>query len=536
MGKDDSPKKDSFNAALEDAVDNLFSQYEQSTPSDSGGSSPQEEQAEVAELSLEPSTTLDPSGEPSESFEKIYDLLNQLNQALLTIEWEIDKKTVLNARSLLEQIRAELSLETSPRLTELIDLIDLILKGLADAPHTVPTTGPKAMEKGLAVLREAARQGKKTDENTIPALTDALALLQNSRPTGEGELELSIESIAPEAPTHTPLPSSLIKILTVHEAVLGKITTRIVQLEKLFAQKPGYDKLYSIYTELRQLLEKQTTTIAHAKHGDFRVSSDTASQPQEIDPDIPPKMAMVILQHGSILKKCINRLAPIETLFSKTAGYEKLHTLHLQLRELFQKNIQGLALALTGNYTGAMQSLTAVTTTAPQAAKVTKAAAQCPWDRLVTARWQGKTVAFIPSELACERVASKWTRKNLLSQQRFPLKKLKAWPWSKISPQLQGQLAGQPEGTLKSLLLPVLSHPEPVQNVINISANPVLLILYINGKGGVVLLDNGTTSVNISEQNAWRPVIKQGTLLAGHVDIQGEKIPVITLAECGECG
>ncbi|MCK4426657.1 MAG: hypothetical protein KAV69_07890, partial [Deltaproteobacteria bacterium] len=78
---------------------------------------------------------------------------SQLNQLLLTLEWEVTQTHVVSAKKLVETIRKNPKIEAYKNLHELLDLMAITLEGMADHPEKMPTSGPEALQKGLDTLK-----------------------------------------------------------------------------------------------------------------------------------------------------------------------------------------------------------------------------------------------------------------------------------------------------------------------------------------------------------------------------------------------
>ena len=101
----------------------------------------------------------------------------------------------------------------------------------------------------------------------------------------------------------------------------------------------------------------------------------------------------MVESHLDAITKCIKQVVPLENLFGKTKGYEKLHAVQKRiriqlevLRKQFAKEFESFSLQLS------------LSQPAPAAAQDTK-----PYCKtLLQASWAGQTVAFFPHQMALQ--------------------------------------------------------------------------------------------------------------------------------------
>ena len=499
-------EQDTFLNAIEDAVDNLFTQYEK------------KEAASPAPT--EPDLELEANEEISQAFGKISDLLTELNQALLAIDWEVNQTNVGTARDILANIRKELGKQEDSKPGRMIELMDQVLAAIATAPESVPISGPKALQDGLAALSMLTKQGAAPDATTQSLVESACEELKDSLPQAakaeqsktSKPTDLQLESQEAES---APIPAALFNVIRANLANLEQCINRLAPVENLFNGKPGYEKLQAIYQKLRESMQQQKTIIATALHRDYLAA------PNDLSPSVPAELIQLLQQHLTILGQCKSRIQPLENLFAKKLKFEKLQAIHQKLREQFEDQIDAFTRALQGDYKPTAVSRPAV----PQAT----ADQACPWDNLHLAQWKGKTVALVPEHVAFEKLANRWTAKNLGLLASFPLKRLKAWPWSKLRPMLRGEISQLPEKDLKHLILPVLNHPDPLQHSAVPAKNQTLVILYHQTRGGIIMLDKPCTEIKVQPEWRWQAYKRSGSIISGMIKTRDEEIPVVSL-------
>ena len=223
---------------------------------------------------------------------------SQLNQLLLTLDWEVTQTHVVSAKNLVETIRKNPEIEADKNFHELFDLMAIILEGMADHPEKMPTSGPEALQKGLDILKnivwnkgqdpkakeELLRSAKKELESAIPmevsevAYEDAgkAALKEKSSEQQEqpadSALEVSMQEkaapIEPELPEH----SVLVDAIKSHIKILDDCIDYILPVEKLLARTPGVEKLHHFQKNIKGRLEKQKKILEKALTGDYEPS------------------------------------------------------------------------------------------------------------------------------------------------------------------------------------------------------------------------------------------------------------------------
>ena len=514
-----SNEQDSIFDAIEEAVDNLFTQYEKKD----------DQVAPAAAAAPAPALELESNADLDKACGKVSDLLADLNQALLTIDWEVSAANVLKARDILAAIRQEMALPADSIITRLIDLMDQVLKAIGMAPESVPTSGPKALQDSLDTLTRATMQGKDLDSTTKNLVESAIEELKDSLPAagsaqvGRTAKTAKAKEAPPTAPALSmegaetlPAPAPLLNIMRTNLSALEQVTNRLAPVENLFAQKPGYEKLLAIYRKLRETMDHQKTRLSTALKLEYHAAPAGAAVP------VPAELRQIIQAHSSVLGQCLTRIQPVAALFAKNPKFAKLHAIHQKLLALLGQQIDAFTRALQGDYQPPVAAAVEGSGAAP-------AEIPCPWPEVRLGQWRGKTVAFIPESVAYEKGVNRWTKANLGMLAVFPLRKLKPWPWSRLRSRMRGPLASKNETFLKGLTLPVLNHPDPVQQTPLPPTAETLCILFHHDKGGVILLDRPTTTAVVQKEWRWQPSKRSASIIGGTLKTATENIPVIDL-------
>jgi hypothetical protein len=223
---------------------------------------------------------------------------SQLNQLLLTLDWEVTQTHVVSAKKLVETIRKNPEIEADKNFHELFDLMAMILEGMADHPEKIPTSGPEALQKGLDILKNIVwnkgqdpkakkkllKSAKKKLESAIPmkvsevAYEDARETVLKEESPGQQEqpadsvLEASMQEkvvpIEPELPEY----SVLVGAIKSHIKILDDCIGYISPVEKLLARTPGMEKLHHFQKNIKGRLEKQKKILEKALTGDYEPS------------------------------------------------------------------------------------------------------------------------------------------------------------------------------------------------------------------------------------------------------------------------
>ncbi len=525
MGRNDTSTKeqDNFFKAIEDAVDDLFNQY------DGGEGNVAAKHAKPKPAAAEPTLEFEGVDELDKAFGKVSDLLGELNQALLTIDWEVNQTNIGKALDILSSIAKEINIETGSSLEKMIGLMKDVLKAIGNSPESISTSAPKALRDSLSVLSTVAQKteidastAKLIDSaceeltSTLPGAAPTAKITPDAKAKNEpDEISLSLEKDT--QPATTPAPAGLLKILQANLSSLDQCILRLGPVENLFSKKPGHGKLLLIYQKIRESMTLQKSIISTAMETEYH----PASHGEEID--IPGDLENTVRSLLTALEQCKKRILPVENLFANKPKFAKLHTIHKKLRIQIAGQIDSISRALLGDYKPA--SITEITTPAPPPAECS-----CPWASLRIGQWRGKTVAFIGAHIAYEKNANNWTKTNVGILAVFPLKRLKPfWPWCKLRPRFRGTITQLSEGELRKLALPVLKHPDPVQNVSLSEGDATLLVLYSKKKGGVLLLDAATTEKTVKKNWRWQPSKKSASIISGTVKTDDLDIPVIDL-------
>ena len=206
---------------------------------------------------------------------------SQLNQLLLTLEWEVTQTHVVSAKNLIETIRKNPKIEADKNFHELLDLMAITLEGMADHPEKIPTSGPEALQKGLDTLKnlvwndeqdpkakeELLISAKKKLESAIDMEVPEVAHEVSEEAVSERLVD-DVKDLEPEFPEHLVL----VNAVKSHIKVLDDCIGYILPVEKLLARTPGMEKLHNFQQNIKSRLEKQKEILEKALTGDYEPS------------------------------------------------------------------------------------------------------------------------------------------------------------------------------------------------------------------------------------------------------------------------
>ncbi|MBW1717949.1 MAG: hypothetical protein JRJ43_00080 [Deltaproteobacteria bacterium] len=428
---------------------------------------------------------------------------SQLNQLLLTLEWEVTQTQAVSAKNMVELIRESPKIGADKNLHELLNLMISLLEGIADHPEKMPTSGPEVLQRGLDTFKNLV-----WNEGQDPKAKEELFRFAKK------ELESAIDMDVPEVAHEVP-----------EEAVLERLIEDVDDLE------PGFED------EVRKTSQKEKFSDQQEQINDSILEADIQEKAAAIESEFLEHSVLVsvVKSHIKILDDCISYILPVEKLLAQTQGMEKLHHFQQNIKDRIEEQKKILEKALTGDY----DPSSGVRDYAAQRAEditieidkeeTPSVRISCPWHELVIGQWDQKQVAFVPEDVAFAGTAPRWTKKGLNKLKTFKLKKLKAWPWTKIQPLMQGKLSNQKESQLIKLEFPVLqksisssSHSQP-------SDNPTVLVLFREDKGLVLMLETTLKTISVTPECSWEPSAKNNGQWVGNLRIEDKQISVATL-------
>ncbi len=220
---------------------------------------------------------------------------SQLNQLLLTLEWEVTQTQVVSAKNLVETILKNPKIEADKNLHELLNLMIRTLEGIADRPEKMPTSGPEALQKGLDTLKKVVwneeQDPKAKEELLISAKKDLKSAIDMEvsevahEVSDEAVSERLVEDVNDLEPDFSE-PLVLVDAVKSHIKVLDDCIGYILPIEKLLARTPGMERLHHFHQNIKSSLEKQKEILEKALNGDYEPSVDVRDYAAQRTEDI----------------------------------------------------------------------------------------------------------------------------------------------------------------------------------------------------------------------------------------------------------
>nr|HDM99849.1 hypothetical protein [Deltaproteobacteria bacterium] len=455
----------------------------------------------INEKILESSSDLEHEGKDTKDV-NLEQQLSQLNQLLLTLEWEVDQIQAVSAKNLVETILKNPEIEADKDLHELLSLMIRLLEGMADHPEKMPTFSPEVLKRGLDTFKNLVwNEGREPG-----ARKEAFRSIKK-------ELESAIDMDISEIDREISLKAdSEHHIEEVDELESGA---------KYDAQKNA---------------QKEKTSNLQGHIDNSIPETNIQEKAASIDPELLEHSVLVraVKSHIKILDDCIKYILPVEKLLAQTQGMEKLHHFQQNIKNRLEEQKKILGKALKGDYEPssdmsnyATQRIEDITIEIDKT-ETPPVSTSCPWNELLTGQWNQKQVAFIPEHVAFAGPIPFWAKKGFKNLKTFKLKKLKTWPWTKIQPMMHGKLSNRKESELIRLEFPVLQKSISSSDQSQLS-NPTLLVLSNENKGLVLMLDTPLESISITPEYSWEPSTNNNGQWVGNLGIDNKQISVATL-------
>lgn len=499
-----------FETEIDSAIDDLFS------PSKQIEIDPVT--SEVVEVKTPPNEA-QPQQDEGRSLD-IKGAVERCQQHLLTLEWEVTDANIQLLRDSISKLLSTLAPDKQQLLGDLPSLMDKALDIMQTSPGTMPMNGLKTLQNSLDAIKEMISEGPLWFEMVNSSINGLNELILSETAS------LSLQSAGGGVHGHAPESETL----EVEEIKIDGL--EIEEEEDHEIKASPHDMAHDAAP---QVLKPEDIIVENKA---------VEPQPASVIAPITPEMQTAISAHIDALDKCIARMLPIEQLMGRTHGMEKLYKFYKGIREDLTQQIADICRLFPeldhrspcSKPEATAKDIFSMHMVAEEDAGGRKdsepAARQCPWQRLAMTSWAGKTVAFVPDEIAFEGRPAWWAQKKICTLNFMPLKMLKAWPWKKIGPMLSGRLGKKDEKELSDMGFPVVEPPwaDPSSN-----RKPMVIILYAAGKGAVFLTDSETILFSTYGNWNWEPGGAGTPYSPGVItNNKGESIPVITLKGLSE--
>lgn len=445
------------------------------------------------------------------------ELLDQLEQDLLTLEWDVSMKYVSTAQDVIRRLEHTLARDRSVDLATILKTMTKVLEILAREPENAPTAAPKALRYALGVLRTLMSHPDQQPSERQALIESALARLcldnaESETSAGPPELRQkhkdrpdTVDEL-PLQPTSKPLPAWPEVSPAAEEHPTQGPNEPLTGLSESSAKHLSKDDLHRSEPEPAPKLQV-TTAIWSALH-----------------------------YQRNALDRCIACLRPMEDLLGRTQGMEKLCHFHQGLRrDLEDQRDRLLKLLASSPDTALHQESTrrqqehGLRVSADEGTARQGVETHCPWNQLTIGTWNRVKVAF-PSEHVAFVGSVPWrNRRYVQGKDALELATLKRWPWSRLYSLFTGPLAQVPEAQLKGMRFPVIDNPlQPSRGPETQAGAPYLVLLYQQDQGAVLVLDGTAEKISDTSAKTWLPSTDRQAPCVGYIEIQGEQLPVVS--------
>ena len=431
-------EKDDLFKGIDDAADNLFSQYLVKKPAPTSAT-PVAPAAMPTDASLsssprapaapapqpEPTASspafAQPSG-PTVDFEislaepiilEQDDVMAQMEEALLSIDWEVSHRNLNKGREILAGLIAKQELSADSPAGLVADQMDKVLSSMLHNPEGVPVSAPSQLKKALEAIKAAVASGPTANAESRRLLSQALSELKTVVPPvpakgappafhlqmegGLTEPGLAKSGVTPPAPTPGPAPAAdfglelsldsgagssgagqpvtddITQILKAYSASLSVAIKSITPMVNLFANRAGMEKLHAVNEHVREKLSNQERLLSQTFSAGYTRYNGIGTVKGWLESQL------------DILNPCVKRLTKIESLFAKSKGYEKVYELTKKVRKSLAEQQSAITTAVGGtpaahqfDMTGEYPALQPVLVRAPEVSPAAVAAVTDP--------------------------------------------------------------------------------------------------------------------------------------------------------------
>lgn len=363
--------KDDLFKGIDEATDSLFDQYIVKPEATPAATPDAELKLEIEQPKPTPAATTEPelelrqkptpdqkqpvaaSGTPTPDTGD--QLFNTLEEALLTIDWEVNHANILKARDILAQLVATQGWEPSSPIGKITLQMDQVLASMLESPENSPTSAPSQLKHALQAIKDAYTAGTTSEANNDKLLDTTLSNLRailppESTPEKYPSQDISndlqaatpVETISQTANQLSPgetVPEATIAVLKQYATAITEAIRLTTPMENLFASRPAMAKLHSVTKRFTAQLSSQQELLKNTFANAYSSYSGLGTVHGWLEAQL------------DVLKDCVNRISKLENLFAKTTGYEKLFTRSTQIRKILEKQVNALTIASGGSPT-----------------------------------------------------------------------------------------------------------------------------------------------------------------------------------------
>lgn len=429
-------EKDDLFKGIDDAADNLFSQYLVKKPAQTAPEPPPAAPTVEPSLSVSPTNVPPPKPEPMAQSPAVEqppvptldleislaepldlgqeeDLMAQMEEALLSIDWEVSPKNLTKGREVLVGLVAKHGFAADSPTRQVADQMDKVLASMLQYPEGVPVSAPSHLKKALEAIKAAVASGPTLDSETRKLLSQALSELNAvvapppresisldfnlqmdggapepafAKPSKAPEattpgpesiadfgMELSLESESGPSGVGQPVTDEISLILKSYSTALSTAIKSITPMVNLFANRAGMEKLHGVTEHVREKITSQERLLSQTFSADYSMYNGIGTVKGWLESQL------------DILNPCVKRLTKVESLFSKSKGYEKVFDLTKKVRKSLAEQQEAITAAVGGtptahqfDMTGEYPALQPVLARVPEASQAAVSAVTDP--------------------------------------------------------------------------------------------------------------------------------------------------------------
>jgi hypothetical protein len=394
--------KDDLFKNIDDAADNLFSQYlvkkpvpaapaaatSTAPPTDTTPPAPIQPPSTPQPEPIPPSAAVPPPAGPSLDLDldlnlsepldlgQQEDVMEQMEQTLMSIDWEVSAKNLTKGREVLASLMSKHGFAPESPARQVADQMDKVLASMLQSPEGVPVSAPSLLKKALEAIKGAITSGPNLTPEIRKILSQALSELNAvlapppvesvaldfnlqmeggapetpvavsaraqeshapaSEPIADFGMELSLESEATPSGIGQPVANDIRLILQTYSATLAAAIKSISPMVNLFANRAGMEKLHDVTEHVREKLSGQERLLSQTFSADYTQYNGIGTVKGWLESQL------------DILNPCVKRLTKVEALFAKSKGYEKVYELTKKVRKSLAEQQESITTAVGG--------------------------------------------------------------------------------------------------------------------------------------------------------------------------------------------
>ncbi len=296
-------------------------------------------------------------------------LFDELEETLLTIDWEVNQDNIQKGRDVLNKLVAAHGWTPASPVGRVTAQMDKVLASMFESPESSPTSAPSQLKNAFLAIREAAPGSKSPKAGADTLLTTALSNLQSlldpeissasfpslnlsddlqaatpvesipepvEEPSFDLGLEMSFDTDEEQASPGGIVAEATVNVLKAYNSAIIKTINLITPMESLFASRPAMAKLHTASKKLIAKLASQQKLLSSNFSADYSSYNGLGTLNSWLGSQLEG------------LRVCVSRISKMENLFAKTTGYEKLFTRSKKIRQILEKQADAITVAVGG--------------------------------------------------------------------------------------------------------------------------------------------------------------------------------------------